>query len=428
MKKFILFILILQGVLLSATIESVEVKGVKVPVIYEKDNTLPIASLELMFKNSGSIQDKNQSGLAAFTASILNEGTKKLGSVGFAKKLEDNAIHIEISRGNETFSMELSSLKEKFSDGVGYFSQLLSDPNFSKESFEKILLLKMASIDKLKSNFDYIAKLELKKLRYKGTPIENPAIGTVESLKSLKLSDVEAFYNEHIVLNRAVVVIGGDLEKDEALAFAKEVLSNLEVGKSEKLPRFDSLDKTEQIETEKDTKQAYIYFGSPFNLNVDDKDVYKSKVASFILGSGGFGSRLMEEIRVKRGLAYSAYGRISLNKSFSEFSGYLQTKLENQEDAIKLVKEVVSNFVAKGVTKEELEQAKKFIIGSEPLRNETLNQRLNRTFSEYYKGLEIGHLQKELELIEKLTLKELNDFITSHPEINKLSFSIVTKK
>jgi len=428
MKKFILFILILQGVLLSATIESVEVKGVKVPVIYEKDSTLPIASLELMFKNSGSIQDKNQSGLAAFTASILNEGTKKLGSVGFAKKLEDNAIHIGTSRGNETFSMELSSLKEKFSDGVLYFSQLLGDPNFSKESFEKILLLKMASIDKLKSNFDYIAKLELKRLRYQGTPIENPAIGTVESLNALKLSDIEAFYKEYLVLSRVVVVIGGDLEKDEALAFAKDLLSNLEVGKSEKLPRFDSLEKMKQIETEKETQQAYIYFGSPYNLKVDDKDVYKSKVASFILGSGGFGSRLMEEVRVKRGLAYSAYGRVSLNKSYSEFSGYLQTKLENQDDAIKLVKEVISNFVAKGVTKEELEQAKKFIIGSEPLRNETLSQRLNRTFSEYYKGLEIGHSLKELEFIEKLTLKELNDFITSHPEINKLSFSIVTKK
>jgi predicted Zn-dependent peptidase len=324
--------------------------------------------------------------------------------------------------------MELSSLTEKFTEGIGYFKELLSDPNFSKESFEKIKLLKVASINKRESDFDYQAQVGLKKLRYKGTPIENPAIGTAESLKAMALADIESFLKEHLVLSRAVVVIGGDLKEDEAKKLAKEVLSTLEVGKSKELATFVPSDEAKRVEIEKDTKQAYVYFGSPYNLKVDDKDVYKAKVASFILGSGGFGSRLMEEVRVKRGLAYSAYARTSLNRSHSAFSGYLQTKLESQEEAIKLVKEVISEFVKKGATAEELEQAKKFIIGSEPLRNETLSQRLNRTFMEYYKGFDIGHSTKELELIEKLTLKDLNDFVASHQEINKLSFSIVTKK
>jgi len=428
MKLVIFLLLFIQGVLLSATVGEIEVKGVKVPFIFEKDSTLPIASMELVFVNSGSIEDKDHPGIAAFTASILNEGTKKLGSVGFAKKLEDSAIHISSNRGNETFSIELSSLTEKFDEGVDYLKELLSDPNFSKESLEKLKLLKMAYINKKESDFDYQAKLGLKKLRFKGTPLENPVIGTKESLKALTLKDVEEFFKTHMVLSRAVVVIGGDLTKDEAKKMAKNVLSVLEVGKSEPLKKFGSLEESKSIEIVKDTQQAYVYFGAPYHLEVNDKDAYKAKVAGFILGSGGFGSRLMEEIRVKRGLAYSAYGRIILNRSHSKFSGYLQTKLESQQEAIKLVKEVVSNFVKKGATKDELEQAKKFIIGSEPLRNETLSQRLNRTFMEYYKGFEIGHSKKELELIKKLTLEELNKFIASHDEINKLSFSVVTKK
>jgi predicted Zn-dependent peptidase len=428
MRAFIFLLLFIQGVLLSATLEEIEVKGVKVPFIFEKDSTLPIASLELVFKNSGSIQDKEHSGIAAFTASILNEGTKKLGSVGFAQKLEENAIHIGTHRGNETFSMELSSLTEKFDEGTDYFKELLSDPNFTKESFEKIKLLKIASIKKRESDFDYIANIGLKKLRYKGTAIENPAIGTLESLKTLTLKDVESFFKTHMVLSRAVVIIGGDLKVDEAKKLAEKVLSSLEVGETQPLVTFDSLEKSERVEIIKDTEQAYVYFGAPYHLKVDDKDAYKSKVASFILGSGGFGSRLMEEVRVKRGLAYSAYARTSLNRSHSHFSGHLQTKIESQEEAIKLVKEVVAEFVKNGATADELEQAKKFIIGSEPLRNETLSQRLNKTFMEYYKGLEIGHSKKELEEIQKLSLKELNDFIATHDEINKLSFSIVTKK
>jgi predicted Zn-dependent peptidase len=161
-------------------------------------------------------------------------------------------------------------------------------------------------------------------------------------------------------------------------------------------------------------------------MSSKDKDNYKAKVASFILGGSGFGSRLMEEIRVKRGLAYSAYGYTSINKSHSYFTGYLQTKIENQKQAQKLVSKIVDDFVKKGATKEELNSAKKFLQGSEPLRTETFSQRQNRAFNLYYKGLDFDYPKKELELINNLTLKELNSFIKQHNEIKDLSFLIVT--
>ncbi len=428
MKKIIILIALIQGVLVSATIEEVTVKGVKVPLIFEKDDTLPIASMELIFKNSGSIKDGKKLGVCAFTSSILNEGTKKLGSVGFATKLEESAIHLGAGRGIETFSLELSSLKEKFKDGVFFMAQLLSDPNFSKESFEKIKLLKIAAIKKKFSDFDYTASIGLKKLRYEGTPMENPSIGTLESLEKLKLEDMEEFFKEHLVLSRLSLVIGGDLSLDEAKKMATEVLSVLEVGKSEELKTFQPTSEVKRSDIFKDTKQAYVYFGAPYNLKVNDTDVYKATVATFILGAGGFGSRMMEEIRVKRGLAYSAYCTISINKSRSGLSGHLQTKLESGEEAIKIVKEVFANFVKKGVSADELEQAKKFIIGSEPLRNEKLSQRLHRAHDENYKGFKLGHTKEQLQLIENLKLKDLNSFIKKHDEINKLSFCVVTKQ
>ena len=163
-------------------------------------------------------------------------------------------------------------------------------------------------------------------------------------------------------------------------------------------------------------------------MNADDEDYYKARVATFILGTGGFGSRLMEEIRVKRGLAYSAYARVSVTKASSYMSGYLQTKLESMEEAKKTVEKVIAKFVKKGVTQEELDQTKKFILGSEPLRVETMSQRLSRTFMEYYKGQKLGHSEKELEKIETLKLKDLNTFIKEHKEILELSFAIVTAK
>ena len=109
----------------------------------------------------------------------------------------------------------------------------------------------------------------------------------------------------------------------------------------------------------------------------------------------------MEEIRVKRGLAYSAYGYISINKSHSYFTGYLQTKLENEKEAKKLVSKIIKDFIKDGVTIEELESAKKFLLWSEPLRTETFSQRLNCAFNLFYKGLNQDYPQKELDLIEK---------------------------
>ena len=427
-KFIILIVILLEGVLLSATVEKIKVKGVEIPLIFEKDATLPIASMQLIFQKSGSIDDGKYPGIASFSASLLNEGTKALGAVGFAQKLEENAIHLSSHSGTETFVLELESLKEQFGKGVGLLQDLLKDPNLTQSAFDKVKLLKLSRIKQKENDFDYIASLNLKLLVYKDTPLGHPSMGTRESLEALKPEDVKAYIMNHLVLKRAIVVVGGDMTLEEAKKFATEALEPLAEGKSEPLPFVKHIEKPEQVVAKKDTKQAYVYFSAPLHIKAEDKDRYKAKVAAFILGAGGFGSRMMEEIRVKRGLAYSAYCRANINKSHTSLKGYLQTKLESQDEAVKLVKEVIADFVKKGVTEEELAQAKRFISGSEPLRNEVLSQRLNRTFMEYYQGLGVGYHEKELALIEKLTLKELNDFIQSHEEINLLSFSIVTKQ
>ena len=145
----------------------------------------------------------------------------------------------------------------------------------------------------------------------------------------------------------------------------------------------------------------------------------------FILGQGGFGSKIMEEIRVKRGLAYSAYAMLDINLSFKRVFGYLQTKNESANEAIKLVKDIFHDFIKNGVKENELNQAKNFLIGSSPLRYESLNKRLNIAYDEYYYGLEQGAFKKSLLDIEKTSLKELNDYIKKHDEIVKLNFASI---
>jgi predicted Zn-dependent peptidase len=416
----------MQGLLMSATIEHIKLGGVDVPVVYEEDRNLPTISMQLIFRNSGNIQNGKLYGLSSLSAKLLNEGTKKDGAVKYAAKMEQKAIHLDVSNGNETFVYELSTLKEQFEDGLKLFKQLLNDPNYSKETFAKIVQQTKGVIAQKQNDFDYIATMELKKLLFKDTPLATPSIGDEKSIEKIRLKNIKNFITNNIVLENAIVVIGGDLSKEEALDASKTILKQLSKNSVKPLKTYYASTTPQESVLIKKSEQAYIYFGSHYDASVASKDNYIAKVAHFILGSGGFGSRLMEEIRVKRGLAYSAYSRLNIANSISYFSGYLQTKLESQEEAIKVVKEVVDEFIANGVTQKELDAAKKFIIGSEPLRNETLSQRLNKTFLEFYKGHEFGHSNKELEMIESLDLATLNSYIKKHDEIKLLSFAVVT--
>ncbi len=412
---------------MAATIEYIETNGLRVPVVFENDKRLPLVTMQFTFTNSGSIADTTKPGLAKISTNIMGEGTKTLGSSAFADALEAKAIHISAAAGTETFIVEVGSLKEEFDAGLKYFDDLLKDPNFTEEALNNVKIKTIGSLRRKENNYDYVASNELKSLLFKGTVLANPLAGTVESVKSIELSDVEKFVRSNLVSSKLIVLLGGDIDLADAKVKIKKIIDSMPIGESSEALNYKVNETSQESILKKDTEQAFIYFGSPYYMDVDSKDYYIARVATFILGAGGFGSRLMEEIRVKRGLAYSAYANINISKSSSYFSGYLQTKLESLDEAQNTVNELIKDFVKNGVTEEELEQSKKFLLGSEPLRVETMSQKLHRTFMEYYKHEEIGYSAKELEMIEKLKLKDLNEFIKTHTEITDLSYAIVTK-
>jgi len=427
MKKILLILLMLGQILMAATIQNIEVNGKNIPVIFEKDTRLPLATMQFIFTNSGSITDTKKAGIAKFASRVMSEGTKELGSNKFAEALEAKAIHISASTGKETFVLEVGCLKDEFDTALKYFDALLQDPNLSQDTIKKVKTTTIGSLSSKANDFDYVAENELKQLLFADTPLANPSSGTIESVKSINLTDIKTFLKSHLVSSRLIVVIGGDLDIEDIKIKIAKIIQKMPQGRATKLKNYPVITKASEKIIKKETEQAYVYFGSPYNMEVGDKDYYKARVATYILGTGGFGSRLMEEIRVKRGLAYSAYARLHVSKSSSYMSGYLQTKLDTMQEAQKTVKEVVARFVKDGVTKDELKQTKKFLLGSEPLRVETMSQRLNRTFMEYYKGYDLGHSDKELSLIKELKLKDLNKFIKKHTEILEMSFAIVTK-
>lgn len=412
---------------MSTSLEKIVIRDKNISYIYEESHQLPIVSLQLVFTGLRDISENNLSGIGNFTASLLNEGTTISGDENFSEKLDERAIQLSASANDGSLSIHLDVLKENLSPAIHLLAELIKYPNFQENPFNRVKNQILSDILQKESDFDYLANIGLNALLFNGTPLSKPQIGTIEDIEKISLKDIENFYKSKIVLSNLLPVIGGDINKTEAENIIFKLASLLENGEQGFTQNFavTSSKGSEKI-SKRDTKQAYIYFGAPLNLKFGDNENYKMKIASFILGSSGFGSRLMEEVRVKSGLAYSVKASSSLSKSRSYFSGHLQTKTTNLIKAKNLVIKVIEDFVKNGATLEELDSAKKFILGSEPLRTESLSQRMQRAFSEYHMNKPLGYSKIELDNISKLSLDDLNKFIKEHSEILDLSFFIIT--
>ena len=427
MKKLLVILLLLQGALMATSVTEINIKDAKVPVVFEKGNYIPIVSIQLVFKNAGHLSNIKD-GLADMSARLMNEGTAKDGSVGFATKLDAHAVDIGAHVGRESFIIEVSALKSEFPYAVERLVELLKDPNYTKEALDQIKHQKIGWLTQKKSDFDYIAAKSLRATLFKDSALARPYDGTLESIESMSLGEIKTFISTHLGYNNVIGLVGGDISFKEAENYLKEILASFPEVKTKEVEKIKASELKEVVLIDEDTQQAYIFFGSPFNYSYQEKDQYLAKIAEYLLGGAGFGSRLMEEIRVKRGLTYGVYASLRRTKSVSYLSGYLQTKLSTQDEAKNLIQEVVDTFVKEGITQKELDDTKKFLLGSEPLRTETLSQRLHRAYNDYYYGRPLGFSKEQLNKIEAVTLDEVNSFIKAHTELSDISFSIVTKK
>ncbi len=395
-------------------------KNLNIPLLYEFDNSMPVVNFKLIFKASGSVANGKFPGLANLVAKMLNEGTSKLGVSEFANLLELKAVNLSVFSGFETFGFEINTLKENFDYGLNLLISLLKDPNFTQKTLDKIKTLIKGEIASNNTDFDYLSRTELNRLLYENTSLEYPQIGTLESIDKIGLNEVKEFFDA-LFLENLFIVLAGDIKENIDL---NELLNCFKNGNKNNLPFIKTSDEQKLSFVKKQVEQAYIYFGAPYNVKKDE--IFKANVAIFIFGSSGFGSRLMEEIRVKRGLAYSIYARADFGLSSSKIWGYMQTKNESKDDAIEVIKSEFLKFVKDGVSQDELNSAKNFLLGSVILQKETMFGRINIKQKEFYMGEEFGELERTLEKIKALNLDDLNKFIKAHDEILNLSFSVVS--
>jgi zinc protease len=229
-----------------------------------------------------------------------------------------------------------------------------------------------------------------------------------ETVKRITAEDLKRFYASHFAARRAVVSIVGALTRDEAAALAERVLAGLPAGADPVDPPAPSLPAATEKRIAHPSSQSHVLIGMPA-LQRGDPDFFPLVVGNYILGGGGFVSRLMNEVREKRGLAYSAYAYFSPMSQLGPFEMGLQTQQEQTDTALKVARDTLMDFLAKGPTDAELKAAKSNLVGGFPLRLDSNKKLLDQISTIGYFRLPDNYLDLWTQKVEAVTVAQIRD-------------------
>jgi len=340
-----------------------------ITVLVLEQHFLPIVEIHALIK-AGSAQDPpDKAGLANLVASLLDEGTTTRTSKQQAEQIDFVGGALEAKASEDFTTASARVLKKDIDLGFSLLADMLQHPAFHKQEFERIrtqLLGEMAS-----DNDDpgHIAMKAFNQLVFHGHPYRWPVNGTEETLNKITLADVQTFYGREYSPPQVILTIVGDITLEQATTFVQTHFGAWKKGaataRNTKKPSPVER-KTVQL-IEKDLTQSTIVLGHG-GLSRTHPDYYSVTVMNYILGAGGFSSRLMDSIRDKQGLAYGIMSHFDARLMPGSFWVNLQTKTETTNQAITSVLTEIKSIRDIPVSDQELAEAKSFLIGSFPLR------------------------------------------------------------
>lgn len=338
-------------------------------VLVLEQHFLPIVEIHALIK-TGSAQDPpDKAGLANLVASLLDEGTTTRTSKQQAEQIDFVGGALEVKASEDFTTASARVLKKDIDLGFTLLADMLQHPTFQRQEFERIrtqLLGEMAS-----DNDDpgHIAMKAFNQLVFHGHPYRWPVNGTEESLNKITLADVQTFYGREYSPSQVILTIVGDITLEQATAFIQTHFGAWKKGTS--LARNTKKPSPVERKTvqliEKDLTQSTIVLGHE-GLSRTHPDYYAVTVMNYILGAGGFSSRLMDSIRDKQGLAYGIMSHFDARLMPGSFWVNLQTKTETTNQAITSVLSEIKSIRDTPVSDQELAEAKSFLVGSFPLR------------------------------------------------------------
>jgi zinc protease len=381
-------------------------------VYFVENHDLPMLDLSVEFPAGAAFDSKDKSGVASMTQRLLRLGAKGMDEDEIARGLADVGAQLSgnFNADRAGLSMRTLSSREERGRALEIFARLLQRPVFPQNVLEREKARLVASLNEADTKPDTIAGRQLYRLIYRDHPYALRSTGEVATVQQLSRQDLVDFHRRHYLAQRAVVALVGDLSREEAARIAEQLTAGLprDGGAALDLPQVAALPAAETHFIAHPATQSHIMIGAP-GISRHDPDYFPLVVGNHVLGGGGFVSRLTEEVRTKRGLAYSAYSYFSPALLAGPFLIGMQTKREQAQEALDIVRVALREFVARGPTEAELSAAKKNIIGGFPLRIDS-----NRDIHGYlavigFYRLPLTYLDDYVKNVEKVTLADIKN-------------------
>lgn len=376
-RTFFLFLLTLVTVYcsLSDDVLALDVNKTVLPngltVLHVERHNLPIVMVTLLVKASPLDESPAQSGLSNLTADLITEGTRKRSAVEISEEMDFMGASLGASASSDYTTVSLSVLKKDVEKGFDILSDVLLNPTFPEEEIRRVKELIKGSLRQSEEDPSFLASRAFKKAVYGDLPYGRLVSGSIETVDSLKRQDIVKFYSSFYRPNNCLLSVVGDLTGEEVRSLMDRFLSGWKKAEiPERTPVPEPRRQKKTILINRDLTQASILAGHT-GLSRGNPDYYAVSVMNYILGGGGFSSRLMQTVREERGLAYDIYSFFAPFKEGGLFEVGVQTKNKSADTVIKLVGEQIERIRKDKVSDRELEDARAYLTGSFPRRLDT---------------------------------------------------------
>ena len=421
-----LFALMGAGGAFAATVQEIKSKGGITAWLIE-DHTNPVISVRFLFKGGAALDPIGKEGLANLVSGLLDEGAGRIDSQSFQARLEDEAISLHFSASKDSFSGTLKTLSQNLGSATELLRLALTQPRFDAEPVERMRAQILASNRRDMEKPQTIAVEKLFSKLFAGHGYARRTDGNAESISSITRDDLVGFVKTMFAKENIVIGVAGDMGPDALAKFLDDAFGSLPAKPSTKMveeikPKLDGMIKV----VEADIPQSVIIFADR-GVKRDDYDFYAALVMNHILGGGSFTSRLYDEVREKRGLAYSISTSVYPFDHSGIILGHVGTENSRVSETIKIIKDQWADMVKNGVNSDELMDAKTYLSGAFPLRFTSSGAIAGILVGMQANDLGLDYLDRRKSYIEAVGKKEVDAVARRLLNPNRLDIVVVGK-
>jgi len=368
-----------------------------------EEHQVPMIVMKAAWRGGAAYDPKDKQGLANMVSGLLDEGAGNMGSQTYQKALDDNAVKLGFDAGRDHFSATLKTLAGRRDEAFRLFALAIGKPRFDEQAVERIRAQILTNLSQKKENPNWLAGRAWFETAFGEHPYARPTDGTPQTVKAITQADLKGFVKHVLARDNLKIAVVGPITPEELGPMLDEAFGDLpEHADLPQLPDVTIATKKKPVVVEKPYPQSVVMFGMP-GIKRDDPDFIPAYVMNYVLGGGSFSSRLMEEVRVKRGLVYSVYSTLYPLDHAGFFFGQLGTKNKTVGVSLKIVREQLERMAKSGVTPDELKDAKTYLTGSYPLRFDSNSSIANQLLGIQLEGLGIDYVDKRNGMVEAVT-------------------------